>query len=71
MEASRKSQSSAPAWAASPPPRPCARSASTCRSTSRHRFARIGAGIQMLPNSMKVLRGIGIEEKLREFAFAP
>jgi 2-polyprenyl-6-methoxyphenol hydroxylase-like FAD-dependent oxidoreductase len=35
------------------------------------RFARIGAGIQMLPNSMKVLRRIGIEEKLRGFAFAP
>jgi 2-polyprenyl-6-methoxyphenol hydroxylase-like FAD-dependent oxidoreductase len=35
------------------------------------RFARIGAGIQMLPNSMKVLRRIGIEEHLRSFAFAP
>jgi len=35
------------------------------------RFARIGAGIQMLPNSMKVLRGIGVDEKLRAFAFAP
>lgn len=35
------------------------------------RFARIGAGIQMMPNSMKVLRGIGIEERLRRFAFAP
>lgn len=35
------------------------------------RFGRIGAGIQMMPNSMKVLRGIGIEEKLRQFAFAP
>ena len=35
------------------------------------RFARIGAGIQMLPNSMKVLRRIGLEEKLRGFAFAP
>src|SRR3954451_6370035 len=35
------------------------------------RFARIGAGIQMLPNSMKVLRGIGIEERLRQTAFAP
>jgi 2-polyprenyl-6-methoxyphenol hydroxylase-like FAD-dependent oxidoreductase len=35
------------------------------------RFARIGAGIQMLPNSMKVLRGLGIEEKLRGFAFHP
>ncbi len=35
------------------------------------RFARIGAGIQMLPNSMKVLRGIGVERKVRGFAFAP
>jgi salicylate hydroxylase/6-hydroxynicotinate 3-monooxygenase len=34
-------------------------------------FARIGAGIQMLPNSMKVLRGIGVEARLRGFAFAP
>ena len=35
------------------------------------RFARVGAGIQMMPNSMKVLRGIGIEQRLREFSFAP
>lgn len=35
------------------------------------RFARIGAGIQMMPNSMKVLRGIGVEERLRHVAFAP
>ena len=28
------------------------------------RFARIGAGIQMMPNSMKVLRRIGIERSL-------
>src|ERR1051325_10539339 len=35
------------------------------------RFARIGAGIQMMPNSMKVLRGIGIEERLKKTAFAP
>jgi salicylate hydroxylase/6-hydroxynicotinate 3-monooxygenase len=35
------------------------------------RFARIGAGIQMMPNSMKVLRGIGIEQRLRDVAFAP
>src|SRR6266540_1467731 len=34
-------------------------------------FARIGAGIQMMPNSMKVLRGIGIEERLRQTSFAP
>ncbi len=35
------------------------------------RFARLGAGIQMMPNSMKVLRGIGVEGRLREVAFAP
>jgi 2-polyprenyl-6-methoxyphenol hydroxylase-like FAD-dependent oxidoreductase len=35
------------------------------------RFERIGAGIQMMPNSMKVLRGIGVEERLRSVAFAP
>lgn len=35
------------------------------------RFGRIGAGIQMLPNSMKVLRGIGVEPMLRERAHAP
>lgn len=34
-------------------------------------FTRIGAGIQMLPNSMTVLRGLGLEERLRTFAFAP
>jgi 2-polyprenyl-6-methoxyphenol hydroxylase-like FAD-dependent oxidoreductase len=35
------------------------------------RFARIGAGIQMMPNSMKVLRQIGIEHRLRRISFAP
>lgn len=35
------------------------------------RFGRIGAGIQMMPNSMKVLRQIGIEARLRETSFAP
>ena len=35
------------------------------------RFTRLGAGIQMMPNSMKVLRGIGVEERLRRLAFAP
>jgi salicylate hydroxylase/6-hydroxynicotinate 3-monooxygenase len=35
------------------------------------RFGRIGAGIQMMPNSMKVLRGIGVEDRLRQMAFAP
>jgi 2-polyprenyl-6-methoxyphenol hydroxylase-like FAD-dependent oxidoreductase len=36
-----------------------------------HQFTRIGAGIQMMPNSMKVLREIGVEEKLRRIAFQP
>lgn len=36
-----------------------------------HQFARIGAGIQMLPNSSHVLRGIGILDKLRAKAFEP
>lgn len=35
------------------------------------RFGRIGAGIQMMPNSMKVLRGIGVEDRLRQVAYAP
>jgi len=35
------------------------------------RFARIGAGIQMMPNSMKVLRRLGVEEPLRQLAFGP
>jgi 2-polyprenyl-6-methoxyphenol hydroxylase-like FAD-dependent oxidoreductase len=30
------------------------------------RFARIGVGFQMMPNSMKVLRRIGVEEKVEE-----
>jgi 2-polyprenyl-6-methoxyphenol hydroxylase-like FAD-dependent oxidoreductase len=34
-------------------------------------FARVGAGVQMMPNSMKVLRGIGIEAPLRRIAFQP
>jgi salicylate hydroxylase/6-hydroxynicotinate 3-monooxygenase len=35
------------------------------------RFAHIGAGIQMMPNSMKVLREIGVEERVRATSFAP
>jgi 2-polyprenyl-6-methoxyphenol hydroxylase-like FAD-dependent oxidoreductase len=35
------------------------------------RFERIGAGIQMMPNSMKVLRRIGIEGKVRGTSFEP
>ena len=34
-------------------------------------FARVGAGIQMMPNSMKVLRGIGVEATVRETSFKP
>jgi 2-polyprenyl-6-methoxyphenol hydroxylase-like FAD-dependent oxidoreductase len=33
------------------------------------RFARVGAGIQMAPNAVKVLRGLGLEEQLRRIAF--
>src|SRR6202158_493837 len=35
------------------------------------RFARVGAGIQMMPNSMKVLRRIGVEERVRRTSFEP
>jgi 6-hydroxynicotinate 3-monooxygenase len=35
------------------------------------RFARVGAGIQMTPNAMKILRGLGLEERLRQIAFEP
>src|SRR5712675_3158568 len=35
------------------------------------RFARIGAGIQMMPNSMKVLRRIGVEQKVIHTSFKP
>src|ERR1700677_4592572 len=35
------------------------------------RFLRIGAGIQMMPNSMKVLRRIGVEEKVLATSFKP
>src|SRR5712671_7179099 len=34
-------------------------------------FARVGAGIQQSPNAMKVHRGLGIEARLRDTAFAP
>lgn len=34
-------------------------------------FARVGAGIQMTPNAMTVLRGLGLEERLRRVAFQP
>ena len=32
---------------------------------------RLGAGIQMSPNAMRVLRGIGLEERIRSTAFQP
>lgn len=34
-------------------------------------FARIGAGVQMNPNAMKVLRGLGLEDRIRATGFAP
>ncbi len=34
-------------------------------------FARVGAGIQQSPNSVRVLRAIGLEPRLRELAFQP
>jgi 6-hydroxynicotinate 3-monooxygenase len=34
-------------------------------------FARIGAGVQMNPNAMKVLRGLGLEARIRSVGFAP
>lgn len=34
-------------------------------------FTRIGAGIQMMPNSMKVLRRIGVEDTLLRTSFKP
>lgn len=34
-------------------------------------FVRVGAGIQQSPNAMKVHRGLGIEERLRDVGFAP
>ena len=35
------------------------------------RFARVGAGIQMTPNPMKVLRALGLEDRLAGIAFRP
>src|SRR5438874_1641768 len=34
-------------------------------------FARVGAGIQMSPNAVKVVRAFGLEERLRSVAFQP
>jgi salicylate hydroxylase/6-hydroxynicotinate 3-monooxygenase len=34
-------------------------------------FTRVGAGIQQSPNAVKVHRGLGIEERLRDVGFAP
>jgi salicylate hydroxylase/6-hydroxynicotinate 3-monooxygenase len=34
-------------------------------------FGRVGAGIQMMPNSMRVLQNIGVAEAVREQSFAP
>jgi len=34
-------------------------------------FARVGAGVWMMPNSIKVLKGIGVESMLRQEARLP
>jgi 6-hydroxynicotinate 3-monooxygenase len=34
-------------------------------------FARLGAGIQMSPNAMRVLRGLGLEGKIRHTGYQP
>ncbi|HEY7248002.1 MAG TPA: FAD-dependent monooxygenase [Xanthobacteraceae bacterium] len=34
-------------------------------------FARVGAGIQLNPNAMKVLRGLDLESRIRSAGFAP
>ena len=34
-------------------------------------FSRIGAGIQMSPNAMRVLNGIGVGDRVRTHAFEP
>ena len=34
-------------------------------------FARLGAGLQQSPNAMRVLRGLGLEQRLRATAFEP
>ncbi|MCC6780871.1 MAG: FAD-dependent monooxygenase [Hyphomicrobiales bacterium] len=34
-------------------------------------FMRVGAGIQQSPNAMRVHRGLGIEDRLRQVGFAP
>jgi 6-hydroxynicotinate 3-monooxygenase len=35
------------------------------------RFARVGAGVQLTPNATRVMRGLGLEQKLRTIGFAP
>src|SRR4029077_8619539 len=44
---------------------------SVCVYEQAPRFARVGAGIQMAPNAVKVLRLLGVEERLRGLAFQP
>ena len=34
-------------------------------------FARVGSGIQMSPNAMRVLYGLGVGQQIRESAFEP
>ena len=64
-------QSLAQGWAGWPRPARCAGGIDVDVYEQAPQFARIGAGIQMLPNSMKVLRGSASRAMLRERAFAP
>ncbi len=41
------------------------------RFSSRRPGSRVGAGIQMMSNAMKVLRKIGLEAPLRDIAYSP
>jgi 2-polyprenyl-6-methoxyphenol hydroxylase-like FAD-dependent oxidoreductase len=42
-----------------------------CVYEQTSRFARVGAGIQMGPNAVKALRGMGLEDVLRKSSFSP
>ena len=71
-----RSRSSARAWAGWPSRPRCAWPVSTSQVYEQApHFARIGAGIQMMPNSMKVLRRIGVRRSvapaLLQAVFAP
>ena len=65
-------RSSAPAWAGSRlRPRSTSAASRPVIYEQAPRFVRLGAGIQMSPNAMRVLRGIGLEPRIRATAFQP